>query len=415
MHITHEQLLSDVFRAYYDARRHKRNTASQLRFEMNLEANLVALTDEIEHGRYKPGRSVCFIVTRPVKREVFAADFRDRVVHHLLYNYLSPMLERTFIDDCYSCRKGKGTLYGIRRTLHHMRSCSSNFTRKAYILKIDISGYFMAIDRRRLLATLDDTMDRYRHRPCDAEGHRWGECIDYDMVKHLLAEIVMNDPTAGCLMKGNRHEWDDLPKDKSLFWTKEGCGLPIGNLTSQLFSNVYLTRFDHWMKRRCRQRWYGRYVDDMMIVGRSRHTLAHLVRCAEHYLRCEYGLRLHPRKRVLLPVTYGIHVLGMRLHRGIILPGKRIAHNMRLAVNAYLLDACRHPLYETMRKHRARLNSYLGLLRHSASQQLRTNVQQQLYTSQPACLLADANACKVVWNPCSGILHVQPMPDQTAA
>ena len=105
MTLSHEQLLTAVFEAYYDARRNKRNTASQLRFEMNLEENLVALTEELESGRYRVGRSVCFIVTKPVKREVFAADFRDRVVHHLLFNWLSPLFERTFIDDCYSCRR----------------------------------------------------------------------------------------------------------------------------------------------------------------------------------------------------------------------------------------------------------------------------------------------------------------------
>ena len=399
MHITHEQLLADVFQAYYDARRHKRNTASQLRFEMNLEANLVALTEAIETGSYKPGRSVCFIVTKPVKREVFAADFRDRVVHHLLYNYLSPMFERTFIEDCYSCRTGKGTLYGIRRTLHHMRSCSHNFTRKAYILKIDIRGYFMSIDRRQLLGILNATLDRYAQRRCDAEGRHWVECIDYDMVKRLMAVIVMNDPTVGCLVKGNRHEWDDLPKDKSLFTAREGCGLPIGNLTSQLFSNVYLTRFDHWMKRRCRQRWYGRYVDDMMVVGRSRRTLAWLIRDVERFLHVSYGLVLHPHKRILQPVTYGINVLGMHLRRGVLLPGRRVAHNMRMAVNDYLVDALRHPFLTIIRHDRARLNSYLGMIWHSASLRLRLRVCHALFHSEPALLLVCGNMKKVSDNP----------------
>src|SRR5574344_1894039 len=121
-------LLTDVFRAYYDARTHKRNTLNQLRFEMNLEGNLVELYRDILEGRYRVGRSVCFIVNKPVKREIFAADFRDRVVHHLLYNYLSPLFEPSFIDDSYACRKGFGTLKGIERIEHHIRSCTENFT-----------------------------------------------------------------------------------------------------------------------------------------------------------------------------------------------------------------------------------------------------------------------------------------------
>lgn len=108
-----DPLLIDVFRAYYDARKNKRNTRSQLDFEFNLEENLVRLYEELRNHTYKVGKSVCFITGSTVKREVFAAHFRDRVVHHLLYNYTAPIFERTFIADSYSCRKGMGTLYGV--------------------------------------------------------------------------------------------------------------------------------------------------------------------------------------------------------------------------------------------------------------------------------------------------------------
>ena len=121
-----DTLLLDVFHAYYDARRHKRNTHSQLEFEFNLEENLVKLYAELRDHTYKVGRSVCFITGTSVKREVFAAHFRDRVVHHLLYNYTAPIFECTFIADSYSCREGMGTLYGVRRFEHHLRSCSNN-------------------------------------------------------------------------------------------------------------------------------------------------------------------------------------------------------------------------------------------------------------------------------------------------
>lgn len=150
--ITKEQLLVDLFKAYYDARKHKRNTRNQLRFEMNLEENLVNLRDELYERTYKVGRSTCFIIEDPVKREIFAADFRDRVVHHLVYNYIMPIFERTFIADSYSCRKGKGTLYGVKRLEHHIRSCSKNYTTTVYALKMDIQGYFMNINRKRLFS-----------------------------------------------------------------------------------------------------------------------------------------------------------------------------------------------------------------------------------------------------------------------
>ncbi|MFR9543842.1 MAG: RNA-directed DNA polymerase, partial [Rikenellaceae bacterium] len=106
------RIRNDLFVAYLDARKHKRNTVSQILFEINLEENLMALYEEVISQRYTPSQSVCFVVTKPVIREVFASQFRDRVIHHLLFNYISPIFEKSFIYDCCSCRKGKGTLFG---------------------------------------------------------------------------------------------------------------------------------------------------------------------------------------------------------------------------------------------------------------------------------------------------------------
>ena len=123
------KLLEDLYVAYYDARRNKRNTINQLAFEIRLEDNLLRLYHALQNRTYVPGRSVAFIIEKPVKREVFAASFADRVIHHLYFNYVNEIFERTFIDDSYSCRKGKGTIYGIQRLEHHIRSCSQNSRR----------------------------------------------------------------------------------------------------------------------------------------------------------------------------------------------------------------------------------------------------------------------------------------------
>ena len=124
--IDKEKLTGDLFNAYFEARKNKRNTINALAFEKHFETNILGLCDEIAERRYVPEPSICFVVNRPVKREIFAADFRDRVVHHLIYNYISPVFERTFINDSYSCRKGKGTHYGIKRIDGFIRSCSRN-------------------------------------------------------------------------------------------------------------------------------------------------------------------------------------------------------------------------------------------------------------------------------------------------
>jgi hypothetical protein len=135
-------LTQQLFEAYYRARKNKRNTLNQLKFEMDFEHNLLLLAAEIERRQYAPGPCIAFIVNKPVKREIFAADFRDRVVHHLLHGSINHIIEGKLIHDTYSCRKGKGTLYGVKRLDKFIRSCSRNYQQDAYILKLDITGYF---------------------------------------------------------------------------------------------------------------------------------------------------------------------------------------------------------------------------------------------------------------------------------
>lgn len=132
-----------------------------MKFEINYEHNLIGLYGEIIARSYQIRPSICFVVDKPVKREIFAADFRDRVVHHLVCGYINPIFERVFIHDSYSCRKGKGTLFGIRRLEKHIRSCSKNYTSDCYILKLDLQGYFMSIKRELLLQKLVALLERY--------------------------------------------------------------------------------------------------------------------------------------------------------------------------------------------------------------------------------------------------------------
>jgi retron-type reverse transcriptase len=144
--------LAELFEAYANCRSTKRNTLNALAFEMDYEVNLLKLCAEINDGSYQPGKSIAFIVNKPVKREIFAADFRDRVVHHLIINKLNPLFEKTFIHDSYACRKGKGTHFGIQRVDRFIRQCSQNYTKDCYVLKLDIQGFFMHINKTLLFA-----------------------------------------------------------------------------------------------------------------------------------------------------------------------------------------------------------------------------------------------------------------------
>ena len=130
--------LEDIFKAYYECRKSKRRTVNALAYELNFEKELVRLWKDINNNTYRIGRSIAFIVKEPVQREVFAADFKDRIVHHLIIDKINDLFEESFIQDSYSCRAGKGTLYGIKRVEEHIRACSQEYTRDCYVLKLDI-------------------------------------------------------------------------------------------------------------------------------------------------------------------------------------------------------------------------------------------------------------------------------------
>ena len=128
--------LDELFEAYYNCRKNKRNTINALAFEIDYEKNLVQLYHDINDGIYEIGQSMAFIVNKPVKREIFAADFRDRIVHHWLIAKLNPIFEKEFINDSYACRVGKGTHFGIARVDGFIQSCSKNYTIDCYVLKL---------------------------------------------------------------------------------------------------------------------------------------------------------------------------------------------------------------------------------------------------------------------------------------
>ena len=365
--ISREQLLLDLYKAFKDARRHKRKKPYVLQFSENLEENLIDLRDEIIEGRYTPRPSTCFIITDPKVREVFAADFRDRIVHHLYYNYTHVLFERTFITDSYSCIKNRGTHWGIDRLEHHIRSVSRNYTRPCYVMKLDIRGYFMHIRRERLLQLCRDTLLKMRTHRSDEKGKTWSEKLDYGLVLYLTEVIIMNNPLIDCHRRGAASDWDDLPPSKSLFYSPQGCGLPIGNLTSQLFSNVYLNHYDQFMKRVLRCKAYGRYVDDSYVVSNHKSALRELIPRVEAFLEEELGLTLHPYKLVICDVKHGVGFLGAYLK-----PYRRYIHNESLRRVKEGVAALRQ--VHDAEALRASIDSYLGVMSHYASYNLRRKV-----------------------------------------
>ena len=356
--------LEALFQAYEDARRNKRNTLNALAFELNYETKLFSLYEEVMSGRYQIGSSVCFISFNPVKREVFAANFRDRIIHHFIYNYLSPIFERLFINDDYSCRVDKGTSYGIKRADHFIRSCSENYIKDCYILKLDIKGYFMSIDRTLLFEKVKSSVLRFRSE-ID---------VDTDLLLGLIRQVVYNDPTKNCLVRGKRTGWVGLPKSKSLFFAGRDKGLPIGNLTSQLFGNVYLNDFDYFIKCKLGCRYYGRYVDDIIIVHRDKEFLKSVIPVINGYLRDILNLRLHPKKIYLQPYSKGVSFLGAIIKPHRIYTGNKTKGEFFRCVqkwNQCLFNHAGVMSQEEVQKFVASVNSYLGAMKHYRTYKLR--------------------------------------------
>ncbi|MBR4830069.1 MAG: RNA-directed DNA polymerase [Muribaculaceae bacterium] len=363
MQLTRQQLLIDLRQAYYDARRHKRNRHYQRVFEARLEENLSDLCDKLNNRNYHASPSTCFLVKDPKLREVFAAQFRDRIVHHLYYNYTHRMLERTFIADSYSCIKGRGTHYGIDRLAHHIRQVSENWQSPCYVLKMDIKGYFMHINRARLLQITLRQLRRLSQR-CISKGnpYHWDDCLDIGFVEWLSREIILLDPTDGCRVLGKPEDWRDLSHDKSLFHSPQGCGLPIGNLTSQLFSNVYLNELDQYMKRGLGCRHYGRYVDDFYIVSNDKEWLRGLIPPVRRFLREKLSLQLHEGKVRMYDARSGVDFLG-----GFIKPYRNYISNATL----HRMEKKQPSLQdEDPVRLDSRINSLLGVLSHYSSLKL---------------------------------------------
>ncbi|MCL1689400.1 hypothetical protein CMT57_06430 [Elizabethkingia anophelis] len=298
-----------LFNAYYEARKNKRSIINQLLFEIDYEEKLWHLYRDIKYSKYEIGQSIAFIVNNPVKREIFAANFRDRIVHHLLVGYINPVLEPQFIDDSYSCRKGKETLYGIYRAYESLKKVTDNSTQDAYIMKLDIKGYFMSINKDNLYEKLKVMVnEELFNQECNFYRNENGnekEELDYTSLFELLGKVIYNRVEYNCYIKGSHSDWTDLPESKSLFKSNENCGLAIGNVTSQLFSNVYLNAFDHYIKEELGVKYYGRYVDDFYIFHRSKSYLKYLMKKCKEYLLGE-GLEVHPSKIYLQHYTKGV-------------------------------------------------------------------------------------------------------------
>lgn len=277
-----EQVVSfdNLLLAYRKARRGKGKTADVACFSLNLEKELLALQRELISGEYLPGAYRLFTVYERKPRSIAAAPFRDRVVHHAVMNLIEPPLDRSFIYDSYACRRGKGVHAAVDR---YQRGAQ----RYTYALKMDVMQYFPSIDHARL-------KEKVRRRIKDAR------------ILRLLDRLIDTGPSGNAPV-------NYFPGDDLLTPIERRTGIPIGNLTSQFFANLYLDDLDHYLKETARVKAYLRYVDDMVILDDDKARLCELREVARERLTQE-RLRLHPHKAHITRVQDGLWLYPLHRH-----------------------------------------------------------------------------------------------------
>lgn len=334
-------MLTQLWEAYNEARRGKRYTVDEHQFELNAMENILNLHESICQRRYHPSRGVAFIIFDPVIREIVAAPFRDRVVHHFLYAVCAEWWDRRLIADSYSCRKGKGTLYAQRRMQTHIRrAVNESPQHRAFMAKLDLQGYFMSLKHDRLYAKVLWGLEKqfWDEKRKDRENFIFCHPEDreqlYQLLCYLWEQVIFDEPMKNIRIRGSRSDWKQLPPTKSLFNQPPGQGIVIGNLTSQLLSNIYMDTFDRYVTYDLGYKHYGRYVDDFFVVVpiEQKARLLHDIAVMEDFLKHQMGLTLHPKKRYYQEVNKGTPFVGAVVYEKCKVPGQRVRRNYYKAV-----------------------------------------------------------------------------------
>lgn len=342
-----------LFKAYADCKNKKKNTINALKFEINREKNLFKLLNELQHGSYKISRHICFVVTDPKPREIFAADFRDRIVHHLLYNEIIDIFEKDFIENSFANRKGKGCHKGIRQLKAYLETA-----RQSWYLKLDIKSFFCSIDKDILFASVKEKI-----LSADKPQY-WKREILW-----ITQKIIYNDPTQNFVYKGDKKLRQLIANEKSLFYS-QGRGLPIGNLTSQFFANIYLDTMDKYISLLANG-YYIRYVDDFIILG-GRSIIKNL-EPIKIFLKTDLGLAISDKKIKFQPSRIGIDFLGYYIKPDYILVRKKVVAKFKKKIA--------WQKYDTQNQRLSAINSYFGHFMHASTYNLRRKLFMKILTT----------------------------------
>jgi len=347
----------NIYNAYIACRKNKRNTINQLEFEFNLLDNLWRLQYDLDSNSYQIGKSLCFLTSSPKLREIFASDFRDRIVHHILVEQLEPFYEKRFIYDVYNNRKNRGIHRAIKRAKRFM-----NATHNGYYLQLDIKGFFYNLDKDILFTKIVNDIN-FKKNEAKASFP------NASAVLWLANKIIYHDSTKNYIFKGDPSKLSLLPPHKTLFAIPKSKGLPIGNLTSQFFANVYMNDFDNFVKRVLKVKYYIRYVDDFVLFDTSKERLQMLYQEIKNYLWQNLKLELRADTK-LKQHKDGLDFLGYIIRPNYILTRQRVVNNYKYKKAKYLQNYERQKgkmSLEEIKKFLSVQASFVSHIKHSNS------------------------------------------------
>lgn len=352
----------DMFAAFRICLIHKGSSPSAIKYLFGFEEDVLRLVDEVNQRTYHPSTSICFVVTNPKYREVFAAAFRDRVIHHYVAMRLEPLFEKLFTDRTFNCRKGKGVMYGVEQLRKDVYECSDGYTKNVWVVRFDLKGFFMSIDK----ALLDRMLQTF------IEERYFGD--DKEDIKWLSHVIMMHEPEKDCRKHSPDEMWDYLPPNKSLFTNGDGLGLPIGNLPSQHNANLLLHWLDMIMEK-LGYKYHGRYVDDGYYMAvceteEDKQKMLHDMDKIRRFLKIFLHVSLHPDKFSFQHYTKGVQFTGAVVKPNRVYVGNRTIHNAFKAVKRMNDARTKKQLTHDIQS----LNSYLGVMRHYDTYNIRKNI-----------------------------------------
>lgn len=352
---------SSIVEAYDDCIKKKKSSTDYLDFVPRAPQELVRLWNEMRTATYSPGTSKAFVVTYPVYREVFAANFADRVVHHWWALRVNPLFEKRFIaqgDVSLNCRKGRG-VDAARRRAHEMMKQHPDW----WVGRFDFEGFFMRINKDILYEALEQFIrDEYK-----------GE--DIEAVLFVTRALIFHSPQKDCIRRSPMRLWDNVPKRKSLFCQDDNRGCAIGNYHSQLVANFIASIFDDWILNVCGMQNYVRFVDDFLILAPTRADLTALIPKMRKYLKEQLDISLHRKKIYIQPVRHGALFVGTMIYHNRVYISNRTRGRMYSCIMKYnRLEDKENNIEHFVQS----LNSYLGLMIRCKSYNIRKSVMYMI-------------------------------------